>query len=431
MPAKLSNCGPGRSTLSNVTALDLAFVRSQFPAFAEPSLDGWAFFENAGGSYASKQTIERLHDFYVKTKVQPYAPYPAATAGGHEMDQAHVRLAGLMNVDEDELHLGPSTSQNTYVLAHAFRSGWSEGDELIVTNQDHEANSGVWRRLEATGIKVREWAVDPVTGKLDLADLQTLLSDRTKLVAFPHCSNIVAHINPVAEICALVHQAGAVAVVDGVSAAPHGLPDIDELGADVYLFSAYKTYGPHQGVMVVRREVGSALENQSHWFNDDQPHKRLVPAGPDHAQVAACNGVVDYLDALHARHFDDNKNAAERGRQVHRLMRDHESELLAPMLQFLSDRPDVRVFGPTDPEVRVPTVAFAPIDSFASQRSPGEVVRALADRKVMASSGHFYSMRLVEAMGQPATPGVVRLSFVHYTSADEVAQAIEALNDVL
>ncbi len=408
-----------------MASLDLSFVRSQFPAFAEPSLDGWAFFENAGGSYASKQTIQRLTDFYVKTKVQPYAPYPAATSGGQQMDQAHERLAGLMNVAEDELHIGPSTTQNTYVLAHAFRAGFSEGDEIVVTNQDHEANSGAWRRLDATGIKVREWAVDPESGELDIADLENLLSDRTKLVAFPHCSNIVAHINPVSEICALVHRAGAVAVVDGVSAAPHGLPDIDALGADVYLFSAYKTYGPHQGVMAVRREVGASLENQSHWFNDSHPHKRLVPAGPDHAQVAACNGIADYLDAVHDHHFDDQVEAAERGRRVHDLMRAHEMKLLAPMLQFLDERPDVRVFGPTDPATRVPTVAFT------SDRDPGEAVRALADRKVMASSGHFYSMRTVEAMGQAANPGVIRLSFVHYTSADEVTKAIEALAEVL
>ncbi len=405
--------------------LDLDFVRSQFPAFSEASLDGWAFFENAGGSYASRQTIQRLHDFYVKTKVQPYAPYPAASEGGHQMDLAHARLAGLMNVAEDELHIGPSTSQNTYVLAHAFRAGWSEGDEIIVTNQDHEANSGVWRRLESTGIVVREWTVDPETGELNVGDLEDLLSARTKLVAFPHCSNIVAHINPVSEICSLVHDAGAVAVVDGVSAAPHGLPDVEALGADIYLFSAYKTYGPHQGIMVVRRAMGDALPNQSHWFNDGQPHKRLVPAGPDHAQVAACNGIADYVEALHDHHFDSIADGAERGRRVHDLMRNHEIQLLGPMVQMLDDRSDVRVLGPTDPHTRVPTVAFA------TERDAGDVVRSLSESKVMASSGHFYARRLVEALGQPANPGVVRLSFVHYTSASEVAQAMDALTGAL
>jgi selenocysteine lyase/cysteine desulfurase len=381
--------------------------------------------ENAGGSYACRQTIDRLHDFYTKTKVQPYAPYPAAMVGGAEMDQAHARLAALMNVDEDELQIGPSTTQNTYVLAQAFRAIWSDGDEIVVTNQDHEANSGVWRRLESTGITVKEWRVDPGTGLLDTDDLRNLVSNRTRLVAFPHCSNIVAHINPVAEISRIAHSVGAVAVADGVSAAPHGLPDIDALGADVYLFSSYKTYGPHQGVMVARRHINESLPNQSHWFNDDQPHKRLVPAGPDHAQVAACNGIADYIDLLHEHHFDDVVEPAERGRRVHDLMRAWEIELVSPLLRYLSERGDVRVMGPTDPTVRVPTVAFVP------NRSPGEVAERLADHRVMASSGHFYARRLVEAMGQPADPGVVRLSFVHYTSPHEVTQAIEALDAVL
>ncbi len=405
--------------------LDLHFVRSQFPAFSEPSLEGWAFFENAGGSYACRQTIDRLHDYYTRNKVQPYAPYPASAEAGRLMDDAYVRLGALMNVTDDEVLVGPSTSQNTYVLANAFRPGWSEGDEVIVTNQDHEANSGAWRRLAATGIRVKEWSVDPETGMLDPARLSELLSDRTRLVAFPHCSNIIGVLNPVAEICARAHGAGAVTVVDGVSAAPHGLPDVVALDADIYLFSAYKTYGPHQGVMVVRSRIADRLANQSHWFNDAEVHKRLVPAGPDHAQVAALNGVVDYLDSLHEHHFDDGAVAAERGRRVHDLMRAHETEILEPFLEFLGGRNDVRVMGPIDHPDRVPTVAIV------TSRHPGEVARDLVDHQVMAGSGDFYAVRLVEAMGQPADPGVLRLSFVHYTSPAEVAQLIDALDATL
>ncbi|MCP5024891.1 MAG: aminotransferase class V-fold PLP-dependent enzyme [Actinomycetia bacterium] len=407
---------------------DLDFVRSQFPAFAEPSLEGWAFFENAGGSYACRQTIERLTNFYTRTKVQPYAGsgYPASTRGGDEMDAAHARLAGLLNVADSELLIGPSTSQNTYVLANAFRQNWSDGDEIVVTDQDHEANSGVWRRLADRGIVVRQWHVDPHTGQLDPAALAGLLNDRTRLVAFPHCSNIVAHINPVAEITALTHEAGAVAVVDGVSQAPHGICDVDALGADVYLFSTYKTFGPHQGVMVVRHRIDDQLANQSHWFNDYSAHKRLVPAGPDHAQVAACNGVVDYVEALHDHHFDEGgADLAAKGRRVKELVRDREIELVTPLLDFLRSRRDVRIMGPSDPTIRVPTVAIVP------SRPPLEVAKDLVDHRVMADAGDFYAVRLIEAMGQPADPGVLRMSFVHYTSPDEVSRLVEALEQVL
>lgn len=411
--------------MSAQPSLDLDFVRSQFPAFDEPSLEGWAFFENAGGSYAARQTIDRLHEFYTKTKVQPYGPYPAARTGGQQMDDAYVRLAGILNVGVDEVHIGPSTSQNTYVLAKAFRATWSEGDEIIVTNQDHEANSGVWRRLADEGITVREWPLDPQTGILDPSTLETLITDRTRLAAFPHCSNIIGHVNPVAEICATLSSAGVVSVVDGVSAAPHGLPDIAALGADVYLFSAYKTWGPHQGVMTIRRAVCDSLPNQSHYFNDGALTKRLIPAGPDHAQVAAMNGVVDYLDAVHEAHFDDGALPSERGQRVHDLFRAHETELVTPLLGFLRERDDVRILGPDDPSVRVPTVAVV------TSRNPGEVAAELADHKVMASAGDFYAVRVLNAMGVPLDPGVLRLSFVHYTSAADVQQLIAGLDSVL
>lgn len=405
--------------------LDLNFIRGQFPAFSEPSLEGWAFFENAGGSYPCRYTVDRLTDFYTKTKVQPYGPYPAATTGGQLMDDAYVRLAGALNVGQDEVHIGPSTSQNTYVLAKAFRELWTDGDEVIVTNQDHEANSGVWRRLADTGITVREWKVDPETGTLDPADLAELFTDRTKLVSFPHCSNIVGHINPVADICAAVTAAGAISVVDGVSAAPHGLPDVNALGADIYLFSAYKTWGPHQGVMTVKRAVCHELPNQSHYFNASSMRKKLVPAGPDHAQVAGMNGVVDYIDAVHEAHFDDGAMPSERAQRVHDLFRATEQQLLAPLLDSLRDNSNARLLGPDDPITRVPTVALH------TERNPAEIAAELTEHKIAADASDFYAVRVIEAMGVPADPGVLRVSFVHYTSPEEVARLSEALTATL
>jgi selenocysteine lyase/cysteine desulfurase len=243
-----------------MTALDTAFVRSQFPAFAEPALQGQAFFENAGGSYPCAQVVARLTRFYTERKVQPYAPYEASRLGGEEMDEARTRLAAMMGVEREEVSFGPSTSQNTYVLAQAFRQWLAPGSAIVVTNQDHEANTGVWRRLAESGTEVREWQIDPDTGHLDPARLRALLADgKVRLVAFPHCSNVVGEINPVADICAIAREHGAFTCVDGVSYAPHGFPDIPALGADIYLFSAYKTYGPHQGIMVIRRECGMAL----------------------------------------------------------------------------------------------------------------------------------------------------------------------------
>ena len=410
-----------------MTQLDLNFVRSQFPAFDSPVLSSHAFFENAGGSYPCRAVVDRLHRFYLDRKVQPYGPYPGAQAGGAEMDEARARLAALMGVADAQVSFGPSTSANTYVLAQAVRV-WLRGQNaaIVVTNQDHEANSGVWRRLADEGIEVREWQIDPVTGSLDPAGLAALLADgKVRLVAFPHCSNVVAAINDVAEISAMAKAAGARVVVDGVSYAPHGFPDFPTLGCDVYLFSAYKTYGPHQGIMVISQEFGAELPAQGHWFNAGSLYKRFTPAGPDHAQIAACAGMADYVDALHAHHFAAEPDALLRNRAVHDLMRAQEVAVVAPLLDYLAARNDLRLLGPRRAEDRAPTVAVA------LDRAAEPVSEALGREGIACWAGDFYAVRPLEAMGIDLSNGVLRMSATHYTSEKDVSQLIAALDRVL
>jgi len=405
--------------------LDLDFVRGQFPAFSQAALQDQAFFENAGGSYTCRQVIDRLARFYRERKVQPYAPYAISKIAGEEMDEARRRLAAMLNVETDEVSFGPSTTQNAYVLAQAFGQMLKPGDAVVVTNQDHEANSGAWRRLAERGIEIREWRLDPETGHLPIDELKTLLDEKVKLVCFPHCSNIVAEINPVAEIAALARSAGAYVCVDGVSYAPHGLPNVGKLGADIYLFSSYKTYGPHQGVMVIRRALGDALPNQGHSFNAGTRYKRFTPAGPDHAQVAACAGMADYVDALCLHHRAGDISAPAKAEFVHDLMRAHETALLQPLLDYLSEKNSVRLLGPRRAEDRAPTVAMV-------LREPGAVAAAkLAPKGIMTSGGDFYGGRCLEAQGVNPQHGALRVSFVHYTSQDEVAKLISALDEIL
>jgi len=408
-----------------MTQLDLAFVRSQFPAFAEPGLAGFAHFENAGGSFACRQTVETLDRFYRKTKVQPYYAFePSATAGAR-MDSARERLAAWLNVPREELHFGPSTSQNTYVLAQAFRRHLRPGDEVIVTNQDHEANIGAWSRLQDDGIVVRTWQVDE-TGELRAADLEALLGTRTRLVAFTHCSNVVGSIHPVRELTDLVHRAGAWAVVDGVSFCPHGLPDVAALGADIYLFSLYKVYGPHLGAMYVRTELASQLPSQAHFFKGDALAGRFTPAGPDHPQIAAVNGVMDYLEAVATRHGHGGLAVPTRAAAVRQLFRDHETRQLRPLLDFLGNHRRVRLIGPASATARAPTVAFT-----VEGQSSAAIATRLAELDIGVGVGNFYAYRLLQALGIDTTDGVVRASFVHYTSQEEVARLIAALETLL
>ncbi|WP_170760221.1 aminotransferase class V-fold PLP-dependent enzyme [Ruegeria lacuscaerulensis] len=408
-----------------MSTLDIDFVRAQFPAFSEPSLQGQAFFENAGGSYTCKPVLDRLTRYYTQRKVQPYGPYDASRLAGEEMDEARTRMAAILGVDTDELSFGPSTTQNTYVLAQAFRQWMQPGEAIVVTNQDHEANSGPWRRLAEDGIELREWQIDPETGSLNPQDLENLLDEKVRLVCFPHCSNVIGEINPVMEITAIAHAAGAFVCVDGVSYAPHGFPNVGDLGADIYLFSAYKTYGPHQGCVVIRRALGSMLPNQAHYFNGDVLYKRFTPAGPDHAQIAASAGMADYVDLLCDHHNGPETRATERGAFVHDLMRGREVTLLQPVLDAVKDRNAVRLIGTSDAARRAPTVALG------LNRNAEAVAAELTAHGIMAGGGDFYAVRPLQAMGVDPELGVLRISFTHYTTQQEIDQLLNALDTVL
>jgi selenocysteine lyase/cysteine desulfurase len=203
------------------------------------------------------------------------------------------------------------------------------------------------------------------------------------------------------------------------------------LGVDIYLFSLYKTYGPHQGLMVVRSDLLSRLGNEGHYFNEAETSKRLVPAGPDHAQVAAARGIAEYFDHLDEHHAGADGTPVSatpgaRAERVRQLLRGAEVPLLATLLDYLSTRRDIRLLGPAVARERAATVSFVP-----ERIDPGEVVKSLAARGFMAGHGNFYAVRVLEAMNVDPARGAVRLSLAHYNSPEEVAGVIEALERVL
>tara|TARA_B100000902_G_scaffold398484_1_gene465424 strand:- start:417 stop:1655 length:1239 start_codon:yes stop_codon:yes gene_type:complete len=410
-------------------SLDTEFVRSQFPACGNDDLAGASFFENAGGSYMPYQVINRLGRFHSQRRVQPYWPFKSSTLAGNEMDESRIRMSELLNIPPETLHFGSSTSQNTYVLATAFRDLKTDRRVIIVTNQDHEANSGVWRRLDHFGYQIKEWKVQEETGQLLVDDLKELLDENVCLLTFPHCSNIIGEINPVKEICSLAKKFGVLTCVDGVSFVPHSFPDISALGADIYLFSAYKTYGPHLGLMYVNTDLNSRLPSQGHFFNDHDSTKTLTPAGPDHAQIASIAGIVDYVELIDRHHFGENSNGnlGQAARRFGKLQRDMETALLTGLMDFLNDKEGVHVLG--DPNIdmnqKVPTISI-----HVGNRGE-EIVQKLASKGLMAGSGDFYSVRLLKALKIKLPAGVLRLSFVHYTKSGDVSSMIQALDEIL
>jgi cysteine desulfurase family protein (TIGR01976 family) len=401
-------------------------VRAQFPALAGE----WALFDNAGGSVPLAGVIERVRAYMRECPVQLGASYALSVQAAERVAEGHRAAARLVNAEPGEVVLGSSTTANLRLLARALQPMFRAADEMVVTNLDHEANIGPWRALEAEGVRIREWRLRPDTAALHAEDLDALLTPRTKLVCFTHCSNVVGTIHDVPAIVRRIHARGALACIDGVAFAPHRLVDVKALEADFYAVSLHKHYGPHMALLYGRHELLSRARSQNHFFlgEDELPYK-LEPGGVVHELAASLPAILDYLLDVEGR-LPGGGAGSERERlaRVFDAFARHEAALAAPLLEYLRGKRGVRVVGEpsADPERRVPTVAFS-----VEGRDAAEIPLRLDADRLAVRFGHFYSRRAIEAIGLLERNGVVRVSMVHYNTAAEVGRLIEALERVL
>ena len=408
--------------------LDTDFVRRQFPAFSLPPARDTIFMENAGGTYPAGAVCDRLMHFYQCNKVQPYGENPLAGAAGEQMDAGRATIAAILNVPPETLTLGPSTTQNLNTLARASADLLSPDDSIIVSQQEHEANIGAWERLcQQTGAQLLWLPVEAQTGRLQLEKLESLLEKRPKLLCLTHSSNIIGEPQPIEAVARQCREYGARLIVDGVSYAAHGWPDIAAIGADVYCFSTYKTFAVHLGVMVCASDFLAELAPQCHYFNRPLPAKHLDGAGPDHAAIAALAGLGDYIEASYAHHFDGAADTSlfDKAQALTVLQQAHEQTLCQALLEGLDGLP-LRILGP---QIRTERVANFALTS--EKHTPVTMSRALGEQNIAAGCGHFYAKRLLERIGIKDTEsGVLRLSFAHYNTADEVRRAVKVLADL-
>jgi cysteine desulfurase family protein (TIGR01976 family) len=402
--------------------LDLDFTRAQFPALRTP----FALLDNAGGSVPCRQVIARVVEHMETRPVQLGASYPLSVEARASVAAGRAAAATLLGAEADEVVLGASSTLLVQRIATALRAGWDEGDEVVVTNLDHEANIGPWRKLAETGIVVREWRFRPDTLTLHVEDLEPLLSERTRLVAFTHCSNIVGSIVDVPRVTARVRAAGALSCVDGVAFAPHRRVDVKALGADVYFVSLYKVYGPHLAALYGRRDLLRAAKSPNHFFvSEDAVPTKFEPGNANYETTVSVAGIPEYLRALGAHHgLGDEPDLSA----VFDRIAAHEEELARPLLGFLAEHPRVTLIGDAAPDrdARVPTVSFTVEGMAASELTP-----RLDERDLAARYGHFYAYRLIDALGLHSRDGVVRVSLVHYNTPEEVARLTAALDELL
>jgi cysteine desulfurase family protein (TIGR01976 family) len=405
-----------------LNALDIDYVRSQFPALSS----GYAYLDNAGGSAVLKPVADRITDYLLNSAVQLGASYSESVAAGERVMEARKSVAQFINARyPEECVMGGSTTHLLQILCRAIAPSIQTGDEIIVTNCDHEANIGPWVRLcEERGATLRVWPVDAQSLELELGDLDALLNEKTRFVAMTHASNILGSVNPVAEVARRVHAVGGQLCVDAVAYAPHRLVDVQASGADYYVFSFYKTFGPHFAVMWGKREALLGLPSLNHFFIGKEviPYK-LQPGNLNYELSYGCIGISDYL-------IDIGKRLGANGseRQLMQAAFDafevQEDLLAETLLAFLRETPRVRIIGKsrvTEGD-RVPTISFV-VEGIQSEA----IVRRVDNHRMGIRFGDFYARRLIEQLGLTPYGGVVRVSIAHYNTVDELNRLVEHL----
>ena len=398
-------------------------IRSQFPALEGPTV----FLENAGGSQVPGFVADRMYRYLTRTYVQLGAGYPLSQQCTETVDQAHQFARTLLNVDDGQAILGPSSTALLNILAESYGRVLKPGQKIILAETGHEANLGCWKRLERLGVEIVWWRMDPETFICPLEDLQQLLDERTALVALPHVSNLLGGIVDLAAVADLAHAAGARVVADGVAFAPHRAIDVQALKADWYVYSTYKVYGPHMAVLYGKDEALAELTGPNHFFipDDDLPYK-FEPGGANHESCAGLLGLGDYLKFLTGA-----QPSAPCDRQVveqaFARMQAWEDPLIERLLGYLNSRSDVRLVGPTSggPD-RVGTISF-----LHDSKTSREITEAVDQTGVAIRHGHMYAWHLCDALGLNLEDGVVRVSFVHYNTVAEIDRLAEIFDQVL
>ena len=406
-------------------ALNLDHIRAEFPGINNDCV----YLDNAGGSQVLRRVADRVRDYLLTSSVQLGASYAQSQDAGAKVLAARRSVAELVNAPfDDEVVMGGSTTSLMFQVTQAIQLGIQPGDEVIVSNTDHEANIGGWMRLKAAGAVVKVWEVNPDTLALDLADLDSLLTPRVKWVAVTHASNILGTINPVAEIARRVHAVGAHLCVDAVAYAPHRLVDVQASGADMVVFSFYKVFGPHYAVLWMQRNLLLALPSLNHYFIGAEvlPYK-LQPGNVNYELSYGCMGINDYLVAVGSQ-LGSTGTTRQKMQCAFDAFEQHEDALAERLLAYLRSKKSVRIIGMDSAAAggRVPTISFM----VAGQMSES-IVRHVDRFHIGIRFGDFYAKRLVESLGLQTQGGAVRVSIAHYNTFAEMDRLVQHLDEVI
>ncbi len=411
------------------TSLDVNWIRAQFPSLQQ-SVNGKpaAFLDAPGGTQVPLRVMDAMRDYLLNYNANTAGAFTTSRRTDAMLVEAHAAMADLLGCDADEVAFGPNMSTMTLFLSRAIGRDLKPGDEIVVTNLDHDANVSPWKLLEERGAVIRTVDIRDADCTLDLDDLHSKLSNRTRLVAVGYASNAVGTINPVAEITRLAHARGALVFIDAVHYAPHGSIDVRALDCDFLACSPYKFFGPHSGVLYGKREHLKGLHAYKLRAATDQLPFRWEIGTQNHECLAGVIAAVDYIADVGRHVWPPAMRRREALKAAYNAIRQYERALAERLIRGLLAIPRLKLYGITDPArfaERVGTVAVR-IEGY----TPLQLVTRLGEQGIFTWDGNYYALNLTERLGVEASGGFLRIGLVHYNTAEEVDRVIEALRKI-
>jgi cysteine desulfurase family protein (TIGR01976 family) len=434
---------------SSLCPLNLDWVRAQFPALAK-EVNGHpaAFLDGPGGTQVPRRVIDAISNYLRNNNANTCGAYETSRATDQVIAGARAAMADFLGCDPDEIVFGPNMTTLTFAISRAIGRELGPKDEIALTHLDHDANVSPWRALEERGVKIRFANIHEEDCTLDMDDLASKITPRTKVVAVGYASNAVGTINDVRTIVRLAHEVGAIAYIDAVHYAPHGLIDVRELDCDFLACSTYKFFGPHMGVLYGKRAHLERLQPYKVRANTNAVPQRWEWGTLNHECIAGITACVGYLAELAQEHAAPDAPvrggavrapASTRGvallaafrrgaiQVAYQTIRAHERKLIELMLRGLNEIPGLKLYGISDPAriARCPTFAVR-----IEGRTPLELATRLGECGIFAWDGNYYAINLTERLGVEKDGGFLRIGFVHYNTEDEVDRVLSELRRI-
>ena len=413
---------------SNETALDIAWVRAQFPSL-QTQVNGQpaAFLDGPAGTQVPTQVMHAIQSYLMNANANTSGAFLTSRRTDEMIAGTRGAMADFFHCEPDEVVFGQNMTTITFSISRSIGRELSAGDEIVLTTLDHDANFSPWKALEEKGVIIRQVDIREEDCTLDFDDLKNKLSSKTKLVAVGYASNAVGTINPVAEITRLGHAAGALVYIDAVHYAPHGSIDVQTLDCDFLVCSPYKFFGPHLGALYGKREHLHRLRPYKVRPCTDQVPDRWESGTQVHELIAGIGAAVEYMATLGRRSDRRVETRREALVAAYRTTAAYERRLISRLIDGLQLIPGVRLYGISDPSrfgERCATLSLR-----IGNHHPTTVARFLGERGIFTWDGNYYALNLTERLGVESRGGLLRIGLVHYNTMEEVERLLTALRE--